>query len=40
MEITFEVARLGENLSRSHKARKKVLDRNADIPVGISNSLR
>ena len=40
MEITLEVARLGESLSRSTKTRRKVLDRNADVLVGISNSQR
>jgi len=39
-EITLEVARLGESLSRSTKTRRKVLDRNADVLVGISNSQR
>jgi len=38
MEITIEVARLGESLSRRHKARRKVLGRNADVLVGISIS--
>jgi hypothetical protein len=39
-EISFEVARLGVSLSRSHKTRRKVLARNADVLVGISNSPR
>jgi hypothetical protein len=38
MEITIEVARLGESLSRRHKTRRKVLDLNADVLVGISTS--
>jgi hypothetical protein len=40
MEITFEVARLGESLSQSTKTRRKLLARNADALVGISNFLR
>ena len=39
IEITFEVARLGESLSRS-KTLRKLLARNADALVGISNFLR
>jgi hypothetical protein len=40
MEITFEVARLDESLSRSHQARRKILARTADVLVGISNPQR
>jgi hypothetical protein len=40
MEITIEVARLGESLSRSHQARRKILARTADALVGISNPQR
>jgi hypothetical protein len=39
MEISFEVARLGESLSRRHQAtRRKILARNADVLLGISTS--
>jgi hypothetical protein len=38
MENTFEVARLGESLSRRTKTQRKFHDRNADVLVGISTS--
>jgi hypothetical protein len=38
MEITFEVARLGETSPIATKTRRKVLARNADVLVGISTS--
>ena len=41
MEITFEVARLrGKPLTETHKTRRKILARTADVIVGISNSQR
>ena len=40
MEITFEVARLGETSPRATKTQRKFHDRNADVLVGISNSQR
>jgi hypothetical protein len=41
MEITFEVARLrGNPLTEPQRTLRKVLARNADVLVGISNSLR
>jgi len=40
MEITFEVARLGEISPRATKTRRKLLGWNADVLVGISNSQR
>jgi hypothetical protein len=40
MEITIEVARLGEISPRATKTRRKLHDLNADVLVGISNSQR
>jgi hypothetical protein len=40
MEITFEVARLGESLSRRHKTRRKVPARNADALFALFSAFQ